>query len=45
MMIILFYFHFSIKDDQEDIAESAVVGYPHDVKGEGKQYKGDNSNF
>ncbi|XP_061183415.1 acetyl-coenzyme A synthetase 2-like, mitochondrial [Saccostrea echinata] len=24
-----------VLDDQEEIAESAVVGYPHDVKGEG----------
>lgn len=35
-----------MQDDQEEVAESAVVGYPHDIKGEGKTLlspKGDNS--
>ena len=27
--------HFSLQDDHVEVAETAVVGFPHDVKGEG----------
>ena len=27
-----------LQDDHEETAESAVVGFPHDIKGEGIEY-------
>ena len=35
---IAYCLFFILQDDHQDVAESAVVGYPHDIKGEGNLY-------
>ena len=36
LLICFFYYLFLTQDNHEAVAETAVVGFPHPIKGEGK---------